>query len=153
MKVFSLIRAGILVVTVSTLSGCSYAYDVIAERLNDHIVFRVAVNSPRHPTCVSRIEIRESDTNEIVWRDSVDQDDGCSNEFPMAYGSKFSGRSEPAWPRINAKTLTKEVVYEISTTTGATGYGGGIFMIDQSGQVLNGRELPTTTASDKAAIM
>lgn len=152
-KLLSLFRASIFLAAISTLTACSYLYDVIAVKQSDHIVFKVPENSPRHPSCLRRIEVRALDTNEIVWRDSVDHADDCSNEFPVAYGTKLAGRSEPAWPKIDAKTLSKEVVYEISTTTGATGYGAGIFMIDHTGRVLNGHEVPISSASSTTAVM
>jgi hypothetical protein len=126
-------------VVTLTLIACSYGYDVIATVRGGQVVFLVDPKSSDTPSCVRRIEVYEVATRETVWRDSVDYDDDCANKFPVTYGQKFEGKRQPEWPTIEAQELRSGVTYEISATTGATGYGGGFFHIDGSGHVLNGK--------------
>ena len=118
-----------------TLSGCSYTYDVSAIVRGGQVVFIVDSKSSQQPTCVRRIEITQG--GDTMWLESVDYDDSCANEFPLAYGEALSGRHQQDIEQIAAKPLRRGVVYEISTTTGATGYGGGRFTIMANGRVRN----------------
>jgi hypothetical protein len=46
-------------------------------------------------------------------------------------------RTSRTLPTAVAKPLQRGVIYQISTTTGATGYGGGRFVIQSDGRVVN----------------
>ena len=72
-----------------------------------------------------------------IWRESVSHDDACSNRFPVEYGKKLTGKREQALDFVKAMPLSRQVVYEVSTTTGATGYGVGKFIIRNDGRVDN----------------
>ncbi|HEY0957771.1 MAG TPA: hypothetical protein VGE05_00695 [Novosphingobium sp.] len=122
---------------VTLLSGCSYSYDVLAVARGGQIAFIVDPKSSSSPTCIRRIEVYAEVERATVWRESVDYDDDCANEFPIAYGASFKGRHQEEWPTIPASALRRGVVYEVSTTTGATGYGGGRFVIKTDGRVEN----------------
>lgn len=122
-----------------TLNACSYGYDLLATVRGGQIVFLVDPKSSDTPSCVRRIEVYDVANRETVWRASVDYDDDCANKFPVTYGQSFEGKRQPDWPTIEAQKLRPGVTYEISTTTGATGYGGGLFHIDEQGHVVNGK--------------
>jgi hypothetical protein len=122
-----------------TLNACSYGYDLLATLRGGQVVFLVDPKSSNTPSCVRRIEVYDLAKRETVWRESLDYDNDCANKFPIIYGQIFEGQRQPEWPTIEAKELRPGVTYEISTTTGATGYGGGLFHIDGSGHVVNGK--------------
>lgn len=130
-------RLAILAPLAMLLGGCSYSYDVIAVVRDGRIVFVVDPKSSSSPSCLRRIEVSAVDERESVWRESVDYDDDCANKFPIPYGESFKGRHQPEWPAIKASPLRRGVVYEVGTTTGATGYGGGRFIINSDGRVKN----------------
>jgi len=100
-------------------------------------VFIVDPKSPSVPSCLRRIEVSTDGGRSSVWRDSVDYADDCANEFPIPFGANLKGRHQPEWPTIDAKPLHRGVVYEVTATTGATGYGVGHFSIDESGHIVN----------------
>ncbi|MET3435812.1 hypothetical protein [Sphingomonas sp. 1185] len=119
------------------LGGCSYGYDVMALSGSGGVQFAIAPGSRHSPSCVRLIEVYAIDESVPVWRDSVVYDDDCANMFPVAYGAALQGRHEPEWPVIPAKPLRPGIVYEVHTTTGATGYGGGRFRIRPDGSIEN----------------
>lgn len=119
------------------LCSCSYTYDVVAAVENGRIVFRSASKHSNAPDCLRRIEVYSIGERKTVWRDSVDYSDDCANEFPVVYGARLKGKKQPEWPTIPATPLRIGLEYEISTTTGATGYGGGRFHLDANGRVVN----------------
>lgn len=119
------------------LCGCSYSYDVVASVENGQVVFRSASQHSHAPDCLRRIEVYSIVERKTVWRDSVDYDDDCANEFPVTYGVRLKGKKQPEWPTIPAIRLQIGSEYEVSTTTGATGYGGGRFHLDKDGRVVN----------------
>ena len=127
-----------IVSLVFALSGCSYSYDVIAMSRDGHIVFVVDPKSRQQPDCVRRIAVFAENEREPVWRESTSYDDDCANTFPVSYGLRLKGRhQEDSIPEMKAKTLQTGIVYEVSTTTGATGYGGGRFVIHADGRIEN----------------
>jgi hypothetical protein len=130
-------RVLLLLWTTIILSGCSYGYDVVAALENGQITFRIDPRSNSKPSCVRRIEVTAEDEKESAWLASVSYDDDCANKFPIKYGSSFVGHPQPEWPTIRAKPLRPGIIYEITTTTGATGYGWGRFTIKTDGQVVN----------------
>jgi hypothetical protein len=70
------------------------------------------------------------------WFESVDYDDACANRFPLIYGASLNGRHQQDGI-VKATALRREVVYDVSTTTGATGYGSGRFTIHADGHIEN----------------
>ena len=71
------------------------------------------------------------------WFETVSYDDPCANRFPLPYGARLKGEHQNDSGIVKAKPLLREVVYEVTTTTGATGYGGGRFIIHADGRVEN----------------
>lgn len=135
----------IIVVLLSVaLGGCSYEYDIIATVRDGRIVFVVDPESSHAPSCVRRVEVSVVGARDYAWRESVDYDDACADKFPIVYGVSFKGSNQPEWPAIPAKLLRRGVTYEVSTTTGATGYGAGRFSIREDGRVVNEQVLPIT---------
>lgn len=101
--------------------------------------------------CVRRVEVRfEEEGGETVWEQSISNDDGCENKFPITYGKPLRGRRHvyssggvpdvmigtPAHS-VRAKRLGAGAIYTVSTTTGATGYGCDRFRIKADLQVEN----------------
>jgi len=138
------------------LSGCSYVYDLLAVVHDGHVMFVVDSDSPSHPDCVRTIEVVSVQRRSVeaapgddrtrtgygtVWRDEVEYEDECENQFPFAYGHRLNGTQRPHHGLVQPKPLTRNVVYEVTTQTGATGYGGGRFIIRADGRVEN---LPTS---------
>lgn len=130
-------RLAILAPLTMLLGGCSYSYDVLAVVRAGQIVFIVDPKSPSSASCIRRIEVAAVGERSSVWRESVDYDDDCANKFPVSYGVSFKGRHQPEWPTIKASPLRRGVIYEVGTTTGATGYGAGRFIIRSDGRVEN----------------
>ena len=114
-------RLAILAPLTMLLGGCSYSYDVLAVVRAGQIVFIVDPKSPSSASCIRRIEVAAVGERSSVWRESVDYDDDCANKFPVSYGVSFKGRHQPEWPTIKASPLRRGVIYEVGTTTGATG--------------------------------
>jgi hypothetical protein len=120
------------------LGSCSYGYDVLAVVRGGRLVFIVDPASPSHPSCVRRIEVTaEGSAQETVWQANVGYDDDCANTFPLAHGAPIKGRLQPEDPFIPAKPLRRGVIYDLSTTSGATGYGGGRFVVREDGRIRN----------------
>lgn len=130
-------RALLLLWSIIILSGCSYGYDVVATLENGQITFRIDPRSNSKPSCLRQIEVTAEDERESVWLASVSYDDGCANKFPIKYGSSFEGQPQPEWQTIRAKPIRPGIIYEVNTTTGATGYGRGRFTIKTDGQLVN----------------
>jgi hypothetical protein len=124
-----------LLLFTMALGGCSYTYRVVATVRDGRIVFEGDPKSSP-PSCVRTIEVSAVGERDLVWRESVDYDDACANKFPIAYGVSFKGRRQPEWPTIRAKPLRRGITYEVFTTSGATGYGGGRFSIRYDGRVV-----------------
>lgn len=130
-------RVLLLLWSTIILSGCSYEYGVVAMLENGQIIFGVDPRSNSNPSCLRRIEVIAEDERESAWRASVSYDDDCANKFPIKYGSSFHGQPQPEWPTITAKPIRPGIIYEVNTTTGATGYGWGRFTIKTDGQLVN----------------
>lgn len=120
-----------------SLGGCSYSYDLIASVRNGQIVIDVDPASSQHPVCLRRIEVSAEDVREAAWLESVSYDDDCANKFPLPYGYRLRGAHQRDSQEITAKPLRRETIYEVTATTGATGYGGGRFVIHADGKVEN----------------
>ena len=140
-------------------SACSYAYDVVAVP-HDGVVqftdnrsgFEQIVFGGR---CVREVwvtarsgplpAIAPGDNAGIIrrhrtyWSESVVYEDDCANRLPLTYGAALSGApqgDDPLVP-VSAKALLPDIIYDVSTTTGATGYGHGRFVIRRDGRVEN----------------
>ena len=137
------------VLCMLALPGCSYSYDVQARVEDGRLVFDA--NPQWGADCVRDVEVRaeEQDVG-TVWEQSISHADTCENKFPIVYGEPLTGRpyiygsggvpdamvGTPA-PSVAAKKLRAGVIYTVSTTTGATGYGCGRFRIGSNRQVQN----------------
>jgi hypothetical protein len=149
-----MLRRNIALVLLATMLGsCSYAYDVLAVALDGRLAFIVSPHSARRPSCVRQIEVLADDLTttaqpeagddptrvgyDTYWYESVDYNDGCANRFPLAYGTPLSGEHPQEFGKVKAKPLRREVVYDVSTTTGATGYGQDRFVIHANGHIEN----------------
>lgn len=119
------------------LSSCSYGYDLVAVVRDGELVFAVSQASSQQPVCLRRIEVTEEGKLEAVWSESVSYDDDCASKFPIAYGVALQGQYRQDHQKIAGKPLRRGVIYNVSTTTGATGYGGGRFLLKADGQVEN----------------
>jgi hypothetical protein len=141
------------------LSGCSYTYDVVAVLHNgvvqftdrrssfEQVVFGgrcvrevwVTANSGPVPT------VAPGDNADIVarhrtyWSEAVAYEDDCANRMPLTYGAPLSGRPQRDNPLVpvSPKALMPDIVYDVSTTTGVTGYGHGRFVIRRDGRLEN----------------
>lgn len=140
-------------VAFAGLSSCSYVYDVHALVRNGELFF-VSDKDWFRERCVRTVEVVAEDREAAAtsargddearvgygtyWRDEVGYD--CETRFPIRYGSKLEGRVPEEARRhgtVAAKSLVRGVVYGITTTSGATGYGGGRFMLREDGTVRN----------------
>jgi hypothetical protein len=134
------------------LSGCSYTYDILAVVQHGRLMFVVDPKSSHHPSCLREIEVTARSGNRATatsgddesrvgygtfWFESVDHADGCANTYPLPYGSSLSGKVLSDREKVTPKPLLREVEYEVRATTGATGYGGGQFILHRNGQVEN----------------
>lgn len=142
-------RAIASVLCIFALSGCSYSYDVKAKLSEGRLVFNA--NPQWGADCVRQVEVAsQEDGAGTVWQQSIAHDDGCENTFPIVYGAALDGKPHiygsggvPAElvgttaPSVPAKKLKAGVVYIVSTTTGATGYGCGRFRIGPNRHVEN----------------
>lgn len=137
------------------LGGCSYTYDILATMIDGRLTFVVDPSSRSKPSsCLttiivsaqdrqSRVKAAPSDNAQlasagVVWWNSVGYD--CETRFPVAYGVPLAGEPrtpEQAGREVAAKQLTAGVIYEVSATAGATGYGGGRFRLTAEGEVEN----------------
>lgn len=134
------------------LSSCSYVYGISALMIDGNLAFIVDKNSKSKPLCVSQIEVRAQNGKKpkassgddierieygTFWYESIRNEDRCANKFPVAYGAPMKGRKLPDRGFVVAKRLIPDTAYEVSATTGTTGYGGGAFKITNSNQVIN----------------
>ena len=142
--------AGMLAVAAPLLNSCSYSYDILAVAKQGRVAFVVDPRSDHQPHCVRRVELTSDEStpseasskgqpiaSDVAWLDSVDYDDASANRFPLTYGQSLRGRHRPEDYRFAARSLQFERVYDILTTTGATGYGGGRFVVHRNGRIEN----------------
>ena len=143
------------IASVLLLSGCSYAYEILATMIDGRLTFIVDPRSQTKPSsCLTTIIVSAQDRQRrveanpgddaglvnagVVWWNSVGYD--CQTRFPVTYGVPLAG--EPRSPEeapyeVEAKRLTPGVIYEVAATAGATGYGGGRFRLTGNGTVEN----------------
>ena len=134
------------------LGGCSYSYDLRAVAIGGRLAFVVDTKSNRGPSCFNNVEViarggvranaSPGDDASLVrygtfWNQRLDY--GCVDQFPLFYGQTFRGKANPGQGlnRVAAKPLKIGVIYEVSTTSGATGYGSGAFKILPDHHVVN----------------
>lgn len=128
---------------LSLLGGCSYSYDLVAVVRQGRIFIEVPQYSKSHPTCLRRVEVYADGERQPDWRESTSYDDACANKFPLPYRVRLKGQHQSnGSEEVAAKPIRRETVYEVSTTTGATEYGMGRFVVHADGRVEN---LPTTS--------
>ena len=142
-----------LLLLAATLTSCAYKYQLLAVSQGGRLAFIVSPKSDHRPSCLRYVEVLADDGAKAktepepgddksrvgygtYWFESVDYDDACANRFPILYGTNLSGRHQQ-YGSVKAKALRREVVYVVSTTTGATGYGGGRFVIHANGHIEN----------------
>lgn len=140
------------------LSGCSYMYDIKAVVIGGRVAFIVDPRSRHGADCITQIDViarggvraKPSPGDDIervgygtFWHQRFDIE--CVDEFPIIYGQTLKGKPDPldqGADVVSAKPLRIGVVYEVSTTTGATGYGGGAFRLTPDRHIEN---LPTAS--------
>ena len=170
MKAAPLRVIGIALVAVA-LGSCSYSYELLAVVMGGRLAFVVDSSSSKEPECMNGITVSTDNgetatakaapgdneklvANGVFWWTSLEPK--CENPFPVFYGQKLKGRrliydedSIVAQSRgeasslVEAKPLHVGVVYEVSTTSGATGYGAGWFRVTPDRRVENWRADPT----------
>lgn len=72
------------------------------------------------------------------WHERLDH--ACVDKFPVFYGQKLKGKRAALSGQIEVvapKPLRVGVIYEVTTTSGATGYGSGAFKILPDRTVIN----------------
>ena len=159
-----------IAIAAFALGSCSYTYDLLAVVIDGRLAFIVDPSSSREPECINAIHVStdkgETATakampgddeqlvaNGVFWWKSLEQN--CQNRFPIFYGQPLKGNRlvygegipgavpGEASSLVEAKPLHVGVVYEVATTSGATGYGGGWFRIAPDRRVENWSEDPT----------
>lgn len=146
------------------LGSCSYTYDLKAIVIGGRLAFVVDPKSPRDASCLNGISVIASgeakakaapgdDISRVkygtFWYERLDYD--CADEFPILYGQRFKGKRTPLGQVIEvvaAKPLRVGIVYEVTSTTGAGGYGGGAFKIMPDHTVLNVPAPPMADVED-----
>lgn len=144
--------AVLLGVLAISLGACSYSYDLRAVVKGGQVMFEVASDSKRQPDCLRKISVETDERTAIspapgddatrtgygtVWYDSVEYEDACANAFPIQYGANIKGRKQTDRGLVAPKPLKVGIVYIVFTTTGATGYGGGRFILHANGRIEN----------------
>jgi hypothetical protein len=142
-------RVFLLALSVFSLTGCSYSYDVQAKWSDGRLIFEA--NPQWGADCVRSIEVRaEEDDMATVWEQTISHKDRCENQFPIVYGKPLRGQLDGddnagvpdrmiSTPAISlpANKLRAGIIYTVATTTGATGYGCGRFRIGLDGRPEN----------------
>jgi hypothetical protein len=142
-----MLRTAGLILSMLMISGCSYSYEIKTSVSGGQVVF--SANPQWGADCVRHVFVGEVTSEGIedegvMWDRSISHEDACENTFPIVYGEPLKGRPhvyQTAGEKaqlarsIGPKPLSTGVLYEVHTTTGATGYGCGRFQIDSNGQV------------------
>jgi hypothetical protein len=136
------------------LSGCSSTYDVRALVLDGKVAF-VPTDTDiwGDPDCIYSISVsavdgpsakpEEGDSigmveHGVYWNESFAVT-SCDNPFPVVYGEELIGPPfrENYEYVVKAKPLRIGVVYEVTTASNGSAYGGGKFMITEQRRVVN----------------
>ena len=151
------------------LGSCSYSYKLLAVVISGRLAFIVDPSSSGEPECMNGIMVSTDKgeaarakadpgddeqlvANGVFWWKSFEPE--CENRFPIFYGQALKGLrlayegvpgAAPGEKSsiVEAKPLHVGVVYEVTMTSGATGYGGGWFRITPDRRVENWAEDPT----------
>lgn len=153
------------------LGSCSYSYDLLAVVIGGRLAFIVDRSSSNKPDCISGITVSTDkgetataraapgDDEQLVangvywWKSMVQRE--CQNPFPIFYGQPLKGNRlvygegipgavpGEASSLVEAKPLHVGVVYEVTTTSSGSGYGGGYFRITPDRRVENWPDDPT----------
>ena len=90
-------------------------------------------------------------SGEVDWRQSISHEDACANTLPVVYGvplegerlidssnrslAEFAGGQSP--DPGPPEPLQTDMIYQVLTTTGSTGYGCGRFRLSKDREVEN----------------
>jgi hypothetical protein len=136
------------------MSGCSSVYDLRAVVLDGKVAFvPTEVDFRGDPDCIKFISVsandgppptpEEGDTiglveNGTYWYQSFAVT-SCENPFPVVYGESLAGPpfGENYPDVVKPKPLRVGVVYEVTTLSDGSAYGGGKFMINDQRKLVN----------------
>ena len=153
--------------SVFTLAGCSYPYDLRAVVIHGRLAFIVDPGSRHKPDCIRSIHVQTDeearatpaigDDEKLVangvfwWKDYAV--DACPNPFPILYGQPLAGRpfvyQDGSPPGVEAKPLRMGVIYEVDAASSGSGYGSARFRIraDRTVENLPSHEEQVTTGN------
>lgn len=136
-----------------SLGGCSSVYEIEATVIDGNIAFVADTNFWGNPHCIYSISVSAVDgpsaiplegdslkmvENGVYWNKAFAVT-SCDNPFPIKYGARLQG---PPFPEVDAysveaKPLRIGVVYEVTTSSSGSAYGGGKFKITEQRTVIN----------------
>ena len=157
------------IIAAISLGSCSYSYDLLAVTVGGRLAFIVDPHSDHQPNCVGSIDVsvdKGGPTAQAAAADDVGlvrnggvywwkstEVTSCENVFPIFYGQEIKGRpfiyddGKPS--SVEAKPLRIGVVYEVTTSSSGSGYGGGLFRIKKGGRIENLKEDPTPAVTNQ----
>jgi hypothetical protein len=142
------------------LGSCSYTYQLRAVAIGGRLAFIVDPSSSHHPTCIWSISVAIDDNGPratpapgedrayvlnggIYWQKDFAVGE-CLNSFPVFYGAPLKGVPVSyGVGSVEAKPLLRGFVYEVTTASPGSGYGGGWFRISKTGHIENLPSDPT----------
>lgn len=145
------LRALALLSVALLLSGCSYTYTVLAQRVDGQIVFVLDPDTPA-TDCWNEISVVAENREQATpapgddaarigygtfWHERASH--RCENAWPIRYGVALKGGPAQGGTqdKVSAKALRPGIIYTVNTTSGSTGYGGGRFIIRPDGSIEN----------------
>ncbi len=149
-----LLRTLIALPLIAALAGCSSAYDVRAVVIGGKLAFVPAKTGiSGEPDCIYSVSVSTVDRsgaaatkaddaptvlNGIYW-DMTFAVTSCENPFPVFYGAKLKGPpfGDVEGYKVEAKPLRIGAVYQVSTASEGSAYGGGEFLITEERKVVN----------------
>ena len=145
------VRLILLASMAMTMTGCSRAYDLVAEHRNGVLVFLPEPGTNNPPECVTSVKVRAEEPLEndapvgdvreaaeqynVVWSHTVR--DPCANDFPITYGEALAGETIMQNLHVSPQALQPGAIYLVSISTSSSAYGSGRFRIERDGQVTN----------------
>ena len=130
------------------LSACPPPKPIVDAGKEPECMNGITVSTDNGETATAKVapgDDEELVAHGIFWWKSLVSD--CQNPFPIFYGQALQGHrltyEGRALSMVEAKPLHADVVYEVTTTSGATGYGSGWFRITADRRVENWSEDPT----------
>ena len=139
---------------ILALSGCSSIYEVRAVIVDGKVAFVPAQTDIwGEPDCIYNIYVSAEEgppetpqagdsvgmvENGVYWHEGFAVT-SCENPFPIVYGDPLKGPPfrEGDGDRVKAKPLRVSVVYEVTTASQGSAYGGGKFMITNQRKIVN----------------